>query len=76
MACHTQEEIAEAVGLETKQVGRICDEFGHSVLENQMSKTAANHATDFTPPIYNVWKQQTKTEANWPIIAQSNPDRY
>jgi hypothetical protein len=23
---------------------------------------AAEHATDFEPPIYNVWKQQSKTE--------------
>src|SRR3954469_11773511 len=25
-------------------------------------KSNAEHATDFTPPLYNVWKQQTKTE--------------
>ena len=24
-------------------------------------KAAASHATDFEPPIYNVWKQQEKT---------------
>jgi hypothetical protein len=31
-----------------------------SVLENQNHKAAAEHATDFDPPIYNIWKQQTK----------------
>jgi predicted XRE-type DNA-binding protein len=61
MACHTQDEIAEAVGITQKQISDITDGFIPSVLENQTSKTAANHGTDFTPPIYNVWKQQTKT---------------
>jgi DNA-binding XRE family transcriptional regulator len=58
MACHTQEEIAEKVGLTQQQVQTISDGFTDSVLENQNCKTAANHATDFTIPIYNVWKQQ------------------
>jgi hypothetical protein len=64
MACHTQEEIAEAVKLDRTVVGDICKTFVETVLENQNHKTAADHATDFTPPIYNVWKQQTKTEGS------------
>jgi hypothetical protein len=27
-------------------------------------KAAASHATDFDVPIYNVWKQQTKSEGS------------
>jgi hypothetical protein len=42
----------------------LIEDFETTVLENQSFKTAANHATDFTPPIYNVWKQQTKTEGS------------
>jgi len=26
-------------------------------------KAAAEHATNFTPPIYNIWKQQEKAKA-------------
>tara|TARA_R110000868_G_scaffold410533_1_gene698999 strand:- start:823 stop:1122 length:300 start_codon:yes stop_codon:yes gene_type:complete len=26
----------------------------------KLGKPAAEHATDFDPPIYNIWKQQTK----------------
>jgi hypothetical protein len=26
-----------------------------------MNQIAAEHATDFEPPIYNIWKQQEKT---------------
>ncbi|WP_262965146.1 hypothetical protein [Methylobacter psychrophilus] len=61
LACHTQEQIGEAVGLNRTVVGDICNTFVETVLENQNHKTAANHITDFTIPIYNVWKQQTKT---------------
>jgi len=28
------------------------------------AQAAAEHATDFEPPIYNVWKQQEKTPAS------------
>jgi len=29
----------------------------------ESDKPAANHLTDFDPPIYNIWKQQSKTKA-------------
>lgn len=61
LACRTQQEIAEAVGLVQSQVKSVCDGFISSVLENQTDKTAAEHASDFEPPLYNVWKQQEKT---------------
>jgi hypothetical protein len=28
-------------------------------------QSAASHATDFDPPIYNVWKQQEKSPDSW-----------
>jgi hypothetical protein len=61
MSCHTQEEIAVAVGITQQAVDKITDTFTTSILENQSCKTAASHLTDFEPPIYNIWKQQSKT---------------
>jgi hypothetical protein len=52
------------VGCDQKTVTNISDDFRNTVLENQIPKTASNHATDFTIPIYNVWKQQTKAEGS------------
>ncbi len=33
-------------------------------LKTKATKPEADHATDFEPPIYNIWKQQTKTEGS------------
>jgi hypothetical protein len=38
--------------------------FGETVLQNQSAKLAAEHAIDFELPIYNIWKQQEKTEGS------------
>ncbi len=53
MACHTQQEIAEAVecgkatvAQEIMQNGKLAD----------LQQAAADHLTDFKPPFYNVWK--------------------
>ncbi len=61
LACHTQDEIAEAVGCPKMTVNDQIINLYETVLQNQTVQTAANHVTDFTIPIYNVWKQQTKT---------------
>jgi hypothetical protein len=63
MACHTQEEIAAACGEPIGTIGDLVKrpEFLGTVFENQSKKAAASHATDFDPPIYNIWKQQEKT---------------
>ena len=58
LACHTQQEIAEAVGVSKMEVSRTCNEMA-DVPESYQA--AAAHLTDFTPPLYNVWKQQDKT---------------
>lgn len=61
LACHTQQEIADALGVAQKNVSTTIDNFILSVLENQKYKVAAEHASDFNPPLYNIWKQQEKT---------------
>jgi hypothetical protein len=61
LACHTQEEIAEACGVTHPTAIKVTDDFVNSVLENQTYKAAASHATDFDPPFYNIWMQQEKT---------------
>ena len=63
MACHSQDEIAGAVDLSQLAVSEQCEGFTSSVFKNQTSKSAAEHTTDFKPPLYNVWKWQEKTDA-------------
>lgn len=59
LACCTQEEIAEAVGCSVQPVKEVISDFSANLPENL--KATASHATDFDPPIYNIWKQQEKT---------------
>lgn len=59
LACHTQQEIADAEGVSQPYVTEAVSS-GTADLPSAM-KAAADHATDFDPPIYNVWKQQDKT---------------
>ena len=63
LACRTQEEIAETVGCSRENVKVLVKEFQETFLPNQLKshQAAAEHAADFEPPIYNVWKQQTKS---------------
>lgn len=61
LACYTQEEMANEVGVPRETVRNQVDGFGQTVLENQKAKTLADHTVDFDPPLYNVWKQQEKT---------------
>ena len=64
LACYTQQEIAEAIGIPRKTVD---DTFGESGEIAKLAKTdqlSAEHATDFAPPIYNIWKQQEKTKGS------------
>jgi DNA-binding CsgD family transcriptional regulator len=61
LSCHTQDEIAEAVELSQRAVSDCFSSFGKIAKTAKTEQLAANHETDFTPPIYNVWKQQEKT---------------
>jgi DNA-binding CsgD family transcriptional regulator len=59
MACHTQQEIGDVVGLTKQQISELCP-----VLEElpKSDKVAARfQEPDFKPPIYNVWAFAKKT---------------
>jgi hypothetical protein len=62
LACHTGVEIAEANNLSEKEVGKIVSDLSAELPKGQ--KADSEHATDFTPPIYNIWKQQEKTNGS------------
>jgi transposase len=62
LACYTQDEIAEATGTPQQTVADEIKKFTETVFKNQTGKSAADHAADFDPPIYNIWKQQEKTQ--------------
>jgi transposase len=59
LACHTHREIAKQEG--------ISEDASEDAVSRQTAelpsggKAASEHATDFDPPIYNVWRQQGKT---------------
>lgn len=66
LACHTQQEIADAVGWKQQQVAEEVKTFTDFDKFSKISKSNQNralHETDFDPPIYNVWKQQSKTNS-------------
>jgi hypothetical protein len=64
LACWTIEEIAEAEGMGKAAVSELCSVFPDLEKANKLDKANADHATDFDVPIYNVWKQQTKSEGS------------
>ena len=63
LACNTQDEIANATGWSQPIVATFIENAQLSNLDKSQ-QSAATHATDFQPPIYNVWKQQTKTNGS------------
>lgn len=67
LACHTQENIAEAVDTSQQNVAVLLKEFQETGLvkltENQ--KAAASHITDFGLPLYNVWKFKDSQGVAW-----------
>ena len=58
LACATQEEVAEAVGVPQPTIKGWMDDFIETCQQQE-----SIIPTGFTPPIYNVWKKQTKTNA-------------
>jgi len=63
MACWTLEEIASAEGMTRQAVDEVCQIFANWQKLDKLDRAAAEHATDFDPPIYNIWKQQEKSDA-------------
>lgn len=61
LACCTQEEIAEEEGVSVQPVKAVTDENADLQKHPKSIRAAAEHATEFDPPIYNIWKQQEKT---------------
>ena len=61
LACYTQEEIADKLGLQQQTISGWLDGLTDFGQMSESSKVAAEHATDFDRPLYNVWKQQQKT---------------
>lgn len=62
LACHTQQEIAERINAPRQTVTEWVKDFA----ELSVADISA-FSSDFTPPIYNIWKQQTKS---------SGPDHF
>jgi hypothetical protein len=62
MACYTEAEMMAAESCSDSPVKDAISSFSENLPKNL--KAAAEHATDFDPPIYNIWKQQTKTEGS------------
>lgn len=56
--------IAKDVGCDEKHVREVIGEMADLPKLRKVDQNAANHESDFDPPIYNVWKQQTKSEGS------------
>jgi hypothetical protein len=60
MQCYTQEEIATQVGVTHQTIDNWIDDFAKT-LDSKVFAKYDFHDDSFEPPIYNVWKQQTKS---------------
>lgn len=61
LACSTQEEISASENVPRRTVADLTEEFGEIGKLAKTAKSVAEHAADFDPPLYNIWKQQEKT---------------
>lgn len=59
LACYTQEEIAEVVGLTHQAIDEILQK--RAELPESAKFPSSLHQADFEIPLYNIWKQQTKS---------------
>lgn len=62
LRCDTTEEIADRENVSVGTVSEILSEFRDSGKMKSSDSAAASHAIEFDPPLYNIWKQQSKTE--------------
>ena len=61
LSCHTQQEIAEMVGLSQPQVNELLSEM--AILPKSI-QPVADHLVDFEVPLYNVWKFKGKSQGS------------
>ena len=73
MACRTFREIGDAVDCSEDAAEEVVSREKANLPIS--GKTASDHATDFDPPIYNVWKQQEKTAGASHFGKAKRPDR-
>lgn len=64
LAGYSTDEIASATGSDKAEVSRVCCNMADLPNLNKLQQSAADHATDFDVPIYNIWKQQSKSEGS------------
>lgn len=67
LACYTIEDIAEETSASKSDVDRVVKSFSQNGDIAELGKSdqaSATHASAFDPPIYNIWKQQTKSEGS------------
>ncbi len=70
LACHTQEEIAGSVEVTRQAVATWEDEFTKKLEADNFVNWS-----NFTPPIYNVWKQQSKSNKVDHFLNSQNQSR-
>ena len=76
LACWTQEEIAYSEGISVGNVNGIFSEFPTMENLKKSDQTLATYAEEgWTAPIYNVWKQQTKSAAGAVVIMDTVDER-
>ena len=59
LACHTQQEIADEVGLSQSEVDRCFTQFGNIAILGKTDQSSAAHATEFDVPLYNVGRHRS-----------------
>jgi len=64
LAGYSTDEIADLTGASKADVSGVCSKMAELPNLNKLQQSAADHATDFDVPIYNVWKQQSKSEGS------------
>jgi transcriptional regulator with XRE-family HTH domain len=64
LAGWTNKETADAVGVTEEAVRQLTQEMADLPKLGKLQQSSADHATDFDIPIYNVWKQQAKSEGS------------
>lgn len=72
LASYTQQEIAELVGVPKQTISDKISgltDFGKVAKSGQI---AAEHLTDFDPPLYDIWKQQEIADVAGVDVATSN----